>query len=95
MEKFDESFTLAQELVEYFTEKKPITLYFPLSNEHLGTLAVQICNEDYYHMAQLFGTQFVKEVLLYLEESEDYERCSMILKQLRTMGEHTNLRCAL
>ncbi|GAB3168884.1 hypothetical protein [Telluribacter humicola] len=95
MENFEESFTLAQELVEYFTEKKPLHLHFPLCEDHLGTLAAQICNEDYYHMAQLFGTRFVKEVLYYLESIEEYERCAMILRQLKTMGEHTDLQWAL
>jgi hypothetical protein len=87
MDKFHESFTLAEELVEYFSTKESYTVQYSLSKVHLGTLAVQLCNEDYYRMAQLFGSPFVKEVLRYFEEAEDFERCALLIDQLKSYQE--------
>ncbi|HEV7350834.1 hypothetical protein [Telluribacter sp.] len=83
MNRFNESISLAEELVDYFSEKEPFTVQYTLSKNHVGTLAIQLCNEDYFRMAQLFGSPYVTEVLRFFEQAEDYERCATILQQLK------------
>ncbi|GAB3171712.1 hypothetical protein [Telluribacter humicola] len=86
MNNFNNSFALAEELVEYFNSEVAHSLQFRVINNQIGTIAIYLYQADYYTMALFFGVPFVEEVIKFFETKEEYEQCALIMQQLKRLS---------
>lgn len=70
-------------MVSHLNTKKSSLLEVPVIQNQIGTVAIYLYQQDYHTMGLFFGFDFVEEVLRFFEEIEDYERCAVMVQQLR------------